>query len=51
MATYSCLRIFTSTRLVMGSVSKKVLDKARCPVLLVRIPDEEMVKAGLLERG
>jgi nucleotide-binding universal stress UspA family protein len=35
-------------RLVMGSVSRKVLDQAKCPILIVRIPDEEMVKAGLL---
>jgi hypothetical protein len=33
----------------MGSVSRKVLDQARCPVLIVRIPDEEMVKAGMME--
>ena len=33
-------------RLVMGSVSKKVLDQAKCPVLIVRIPDQEMVRAG-----
>jgi hypothetical protein len=33
----------------MGSVSRKVLDQARCPVLVVRIPDREMAKAGLLE--
>ena len=36
-------------RLLMGSVSRKVLDQARCPVLIVRIPDEEMAKAGLIE--
>jgi nucleotide-binding universal stress UspA family protein len=36
-------------RLLMGSVSRKVLDQARCPVLIVRIPDEEMAKAGMLE--
>jgi nucleotide-binding universal stress UspA family protein len=36
-------------RLLMGSVSRKVLDQARCPVLVVRIPDREMAKAGLLE--
>jgi nucleotide-binding universal stress UspA family protein len=36
-------------RLVMGSVSRKVLDQAKCPVLIVRVPDVEMVKAGLLE--
>lgn len=35
-------------RLLMGSVSRKVLDQAKCPVLIVRIPDDEMVKAGLL---
>lgn len=36
-------------RLLMGSVSQKVLNQAKCPVLIVRIPDEEMVKAGLLQ--
>lgn len=36
-------------RLLMGSVSKKVLDQASCPVLIVRIPDEEMARAGMLE--
>ncbi len=36
-------------RFLMGSVSRKVLDHARCPVLLVRVPDEELVKSGLME--
>ena len=36
-------------RLLMSSVSRKVLDQASCPVLIVRIPNEEMIKAGLLE--
>jgi phosphoglycerate kinase len=36
-------------RLLMGSVSRKVLDQASCPVLIVRIPDEEMARAGMLD--
>jgi nucleotide-binding universal stress UspA family protein len=36
-------------RFLMGSVSRKVLDHAKCPVLIVRLPDTEMVKAGLIE--
>jgi len=36
-------------RFLMGSVSRKVLDHAKCPVLLVRVPDEELVKAGMME--
>ena len=35
--------------MIMGSTSRKVLDQAKCPVLIVRIPDAEMVKAGLIE--
>jgi nucleotide-binding universal stress UspA family protein len=35
-------------RVLMGSVSRKVLDHAKCPVLIVRIPDVEMAKAGML---
>ena len=35
-------------RVLMGSVSRKVLDQAKCPVLIVRIPDVEMAKAGML---
>jgi nucleotide-binding universal stress UspA family protein len=34
--------------LLMGSVSREVLDQAQCPVLVVRIPDLEMVRAGML---
>ena len=37
-------------RLIMGSVSKRVLEQAKCPVLIVRLPDKEMVKSGLLPR-
>ncbi|MCI0419808.1 MAG: phosphoglycerate kinase, partial [Acidobacteria bacterium] len=33
---------------LMGSVSCKVLNHARCPVLIVPIPDAGMVKEGLL---
>ena len=36
-------------RFLMGGVSRKVLDHAKCPVLLVRIPDEELVRAGMME--
>jgi phosphoglycerate kinase len=36
-------------RLLMGSVSRKVLDQASCPVLIVRIPDKEMARAGMLD--
>ena len=35
--------------LIMGRTSRKVLDHAKSPVLIVRIPDPEMVKAGLIE--
>ena len=35
-------------RIIMGSVSKRVLEQSKCPVLIVRLPDKEMVKAGLL---
>lgn len=35
--------------LLMGSVSRKVIDHAKRPVLIVRMPDREMVKAGLIE--
>jgi phosphoglycerate kinase len=35
-------------RLVMGSVSRKVCDHAKCPVLIARVPEAEMVKAGLM---
>jgi phosphoglycerate kinase len=35
--------------LLMGSVSRKVIDHAKRPVLIVRLPDREMVKAGLIE--
>jgi phosphoglycerate kinase len=38
-------------RFLMGSVSRKVLDHAECPVLIVRIPNEEMVRAGLAHVG
>ena len=37
-------------RLIMGSVSKKILDRAKCAVMIVRIPDKTMVKAGLVEK-
>ena len=33
-------------RLITGSVSKKVLDRAKCAVMIVRLPDKTMVKAG-----
>ncbi len=36
-------------RFLLGGVSRKVLDHAKCPVLLVRVPDEELVKAGMME--
>ena len=28
----------------LGSVSRKVLDQAKCPVLIVRIPDQRRVE-------
>lgn len=34
-------------RLMMGSVSRKVADHAKCPVLIARIPDEKMARAGM----
>src|SRR5215475_3558352 len=37
------------TRILMGSVSRKVLDQAKCPVLIVRIPDRRMAEIGMLE--
>jgi nucleotide-binding universal stress UspA family protein len=36
-------------RFLMGSVSRKVLDHAECPVLIARIPNQEMVRAGLAQ--
>jgi phosphoglycerate kinase len=36
-------------RILMGSVSRKVLDRAKCPVLIVRIPDHRMAEIGMLE--
>ena len=33
-------------RVLMGSVSHKVLDRAKCPVLIVRIPEKRMVEVG-----
>jgi phosphoglycerate kinase len=36
-------------RILMGSVSRKVLDQAKCPVLIVRIPDRRMAGVGMLE--
>ena len=36
-------------RVLMGSVSRKVLDRAKCPVLIVRIPDRRMVGTGMPE--
>ncbi|MEW6731644.1 MAG: phosphoglycerate kinase [Acidobacteriota bacterium] len=35
-------------RFLMGSVSRKVLDCAHCPVLVARIPDAEMAEAGMI---
>ena len=35
--------------LIMGSVSHKVINHAGHPVLIVRIPDPERVKAGMSE--
>ena len=34
---------------LMGSVSRKVPNHARCPVLIVPIPDAGLVKEGFLE--
>jgi phosphoglycerate kinase len=36
-------------RVLMGSVSRKVLDRAKCPVMIVRIPGRRMVGVGTLE--
>jgi phosphoglycerate kinase len=36
-------------RVLMGSVSRKVVDHAKCPVLILRIPDKTMAAAGMLE--
>src|SRR5262245_40055388 len=36
-------------RILMGSVSRKVLDQAKCPVLIVRIPDRRMDEVGMFE--
>src|SRR5262245_12792326 len=36
-------------RVLMGRVSRKVLDQAKCPVLIVRIPDRRMAEVGTLE--
>ena len=34
---------------LMGSVSRKVLDHAKCPVLIVRLPEAEYAREGFLE--
>jgi phosphoglycerate kinase len=34
---------------LIGGVSRKVLDRAKCPVLIVRIPDRRRVEVGTLE--
>jgi len=36
-------------RVLMGSVSRKVLDRAKCPVLIVCIPERRMAGVGMLE--
>jgi phosphoglycerate kinase len=36
-------------RVLMGSVSRKVLDRAKCSVLIVRIPERRMAGVGTLE--
>ena len=36
-------------RVLMGSVSRKALDRAKCPVLIVHIPDRRMAEVGMLE--
>jgi nucleotide-binding universal stress UspA family protein len=36
-------------RFFRGSVSRKVLDHARCPVLIVHISDKPAIEAGILE--
>ena len=36
-------------RVLMGSVSRKVLDRAKCSVLIVRIPERRMAGVGMLE--
>jgi phosphoglycerate kinase len=36
-------------RVLMGSVSRKVLGRAKCPVLIVRIPERRMAGVGTLE--
>jgi Thioredoxin 2, N-terminal len=33
----------------VGTVSRKVLDQAKCPVLIVRITDQRKPGAGMLE--
>jgi phosphoglycerate kinase len=35
-------------RFLMGSVSRQVLDHAKCPVLIVRTPEQRLVEAGRL---
>jgi phosphoglycerate kinase len=36
-------------RFLMGSVSQKVIDYAKCPILIVRIPDKELAKEGMMD--
>jgi Universal stress protein family len=35
--------------LIMGSVSRKVIDHARCPVLVAKMVEPEKVEAGPVE--
>ena len=35
-------------RFMLGSVSQKVLDNAKCPILIARITDRQLAEVGML---
>jgi phosphoglycerate kinase len=44
-----CRGVAGPLRPLLGDISRKIVDRAKCPVLLIRVPDDEAVRAGLEE--